>query len=155
MKTILKGLTVKAAVVLMLLGAGAAAHHGFTGRYDRSAPIYLEGVVVEAYFGYPHAELTLEVDPDAVGIALPAGAAEFADGLTYWRDPLGPRPEIEFPPTRGFFDLDGRVRPGDRVAVVALRNCEPPHQLRGQWIAVPDGTAVLRSGRVQDEVDGC
>ena len=155
MLAFLKALAATGAAVLTLLGAGAAAHHGFSGRYDRTAPIYLEGTVIEAYFGYPHAEVTLEADPAAVGIALPAEASAFTTGLTYWRDALGARPEIEFPPTRGFFDLDGRVRPGDRVAVVVLRNCEPPHQLRGQWISVADGSTVLRSGRVQDEVDGC
>ena len=155
MVPVTKALTAVAAVMAVLLGGIAAAHHGFAGRYDRSAPIYLEGTVVQAYFGYPHTEMVRDVDTDAGALALPASAAEFADGLTGWREALGAQPEIEFPPTSRFFDLEGRLWPGDRVAVIALRNCERPHQLRGQWIALPDGTTVVRAGRVQDEVDGC
>ena len=53
------------------------------------------------------------------------------------------------------FELDGRVNPGDRVAVIVLRNCEPPHQLRGQWVRPARGEAVIRGGTLQAEVEGC
>lgn len=39
--------------VVTLCSTFAFAHHGFGGRYDRSAPIYLEGTVLEAYFAFP------------------------------------------------------------------------------------------------------
>jgi len=146
----------KRVVALACLTAGAAlAHHGFGGAYDRSAPVYLEGVVEQAYFGCPHAEVVLRVDQGAPRAALPASASEFSDGRTYWRAALGERPEIEFPPVARFFALDGRIRAGDRIAVVALRNCESPHQLRGQWVAPADGAPVAREGRMQQETNGC
>ena len=54
------------ALLLLLIAPSAVlAHHGFGGRYDRAAPIYLEGFVETAHFGYPHAELTLRIDPEA------------------------------------------------------------------------------------------
>jgi hypothetical protein len=68
----LAGLTVLAAA-----GPLAAAHHGFGGRYDRAAPLYLEGVVVAARHGYPHTELLVAID-GAVAVPpalLPASGA--------------------------------------------------------------------------------
>lgn len=143
------------AAASMLVAAAALAHHGFGGAYDRSAPIYLEGTVERAYFGYPHAELVLRADPAARPDDLPESAAEFAPGLAVWQAELGEAPEIEFPPVRRFFALEERVRPGDRIAVIALRNCEPPHQLRAQWVAPESGPPVVRSGRMQSEVERC
>jgi len=142
-------------MILSTVYRPAVAHHGFGGEYERGAPVYLEGTVVHSYFGYPHAEIVLEADRRVQAATLPASAAEFEDGLTFWRAGLGARPEIEFPPVALFFDLDGRIAAGDRVAVIALRNCEAPHQLRGQWIAPADGAPVVRSGRVQTEVQTC
>ncbi|MEO1018550.1 MAG: hypothetical protein AAFY56_12790, partial [Pseudomonadota bacterium] len=123
-----------------LLGLGVAAgsanaHHGFGGEYDRGAPIYLEGTVVSAYFGYPHAEVELSVDMTVQSVELRGNAREFTDGLTFWRDEFGASPEIEFPPVALFFELDSRIQVGDRIAIIALRNCGAPHQLRGQWVA--------------------
>jgi len=142
-------------VLAMLTAAAALAHHGFGGAYDRSAPIYLEGTVERAYFGYPHAELVLRADPSARPADLPDSAAEFAPGLGVWHAELGGAPDIEFPPVRRFFDLEERIKPGDRIAVIALRNCEPPHQLRAQWVAPESGPPVVRSGRMQSEVEHC
>lgn len=139
----------------LLAGSTALAHHGFSGRYDVSIPIYLRGVVEAAYFGLPHTEITLTIDPSAGAPELAGTGAEFNDGLVPWSAELGKRVEIEFPPVARFFDLDGRVSIGDTVAVVVLRNCEPPHQLRGQWIAPEAGEPVVRSGRMQSEIGGC
>ncbi|XWN30478.1 MAG: hypothetical protein ROR55_23840 [Devosia sp.] len=131
----------------------AHAHHGFGGRYDRSAPVWLEGEVASVYFGQPHAELFIIVSESAKPDPPPEAIDEFADGLTLW--PGGGTVEVEFPPVRQFFALDGAIRSGDRVAIVALRNCQPPGQLRGQAIRLPDGEWVVRRGRMQTEVDGC
>ncbi|MGL4234582.1 DUF6152 family protein [Tabrizicola sp.] len=142
---------------LAITVAGAAlAHHGFGGSYDRAAPVYLEGTVADAYFGQPHPEVELQVDTQAqLPTTLPTDAEEFAVGLQAWSPELAETVTIEFPPVGRFFDLDGRVAVGDRVALIALRNCEAPHQLRGQWIALADGTEVVRQGTTQTEVTGC
>lgn len=95
------------------------------------------------------------MEQDARELPNDTGVAEFLEGLSYWDAALGTSIEIEFPPVDRFFELEGRIRPGDRIAVIALRNCEAPHQLRGQWIAPPDGPAVVREGRMQSEIDGC
>ncbi|MEL6782687.1 MAG: hypothetical protein AAFO51_09940 [Pseudomonadota bacterium] len=142
--------------VVALCGTLALAHHGFGGRYDRAAPIYLEGKVLEAYFGFPHAEVLMDVDPDATVAPAPVAAGEFATGLTFWRATLGRPVEVEFPPVARFFALEGRVEAGDRIGLVVLRNCEPPHQLRAQWVAPPKGPPVIREGTMQsEELGGC
>ena len=142
-------------VSVALTGTAALAHHGFSGAYNRAAPLYLEGTVERAYFGYPHAELMLQVDPAATSPQLPESAAEFAEGLTFWQPELGATVEIEFPPVSRFFALGERMTVGDRVAVIVLRNCGQSGQLRGQWIAPPAGPPVVREGRMQTEVQGC
>lgn len=130
-----------------------AAHHGFRGRYDRSKPFWLEGAVRNAYFGQPHA--AIRIDP-SVMVRPPdvAAAVEpFADGLQAW--PVRDEVEIEFPPVRLFFELDGRIQLGDLIAVIALQNCEPLNQLRGQAVRLSNGEWIVRSGRMQSEVASC
>ncbi len=139
---------------LSVLAASAAlAHHGFGGRYDRSTPVWLEGVVEDAFFGYPHAEIVLRADRDPDLGDLPVTASEFDAGLAVYEG--DDTVEIEFPPVQLFFALEGRIDVGDRIAVIVLRNCEPPHQLRGQWVRLADGEQVLRRGTMQEEVLGC
>ncbi|MEM9764015.1 MAG: hypothetical protein AAF968_16160 [Pseudomonadota bacterium] len=135
-------------------GTLALAHHGFGGRYDRSAPIYLEGTVLEAYFGFPHAEVLIEADPDAIVAPASIATGEFVTGLTFWQAALGLQVEVEFPPVARFFALEERVDVGDRIGLVVLRNCEPPHQLRAQWVAPPTGPPVIREGTMQSEEPG-
>lgn len=100
-------------------------------------------------------EQVRRADPAARPADLPDSAAEFAAGLAVWKAELGEAPEIEFPPVRRFFALEERIQPGDRIALIALRNCEPPHQLRAQWVAPESGPPVVRSGRMQSEVERC
>lgn len=142
------------AALLSLAALTAGAHHGFTGRYDASQPLWLAGEVTRVYFGQPHPEVTIRV-PQALAApgAAPTGDAGPAPRVR--PDTLGRELKIEFPPLRPFFDLGSRVRPGDRVSVIALRNCEPPHQLRGQWIQPALGEPVERRGRVQYQVERC
>jgi hypothetical protein len=133
----------------------SAAHHGFGGRYDVSRPIWLQGVVHAASFRPPHPTIMLEADRDIRRPdALPDGA-EFLNRLVTRDEDRGQRLEIEFPPVGLFFNLADRVRTGQTIAVVALRNCAAPHQLRGQWIRLADGSVVVRQGRMQSEVDAC
>lgn len=142
------------------VASGARAHHGFDGRYDLATPIWVEGVVVEAYFGHPHSELTVEVSSD---IALPVPvpdlgpAASFLDpqALTVPDDLVGKSFVLELPPTDQYASLGNRVAIGSRIAAVAVRNCEPPHQLNVQWLRLPNGEVESRSGAMSYMVDQC
>lgn len=149
---------------LLLLAAPIAtqAHHGFTGRYDLSAPIWIEGTVTQAYFGRPHATLTLRTTGD---MTLPAREPDPAnakntiavDRLTIREDTRGREIVVEFPPVSQFFELGSSVAVGSRVSVIAFRNCDAPHQLRGQWILTdkPGAQPVARSGRSSYQVERC
>lgn len=150
--------------IMMLMATGtvasalsplsALAHHGFTGRYDDARPIYVEGTVLAASFRRPHPVIKLRVDEALrTPVDLPEGE-EFADILEVREADRGRVIDIEYPPVGLFFGLEGRIKAGDRLATIVYQNCRPPHQLRGQWVRLPDGTAVVRRGRVQTEVSG-
>lgn len=136
------------------------AHHGFTGRYDLSAPIWLEGSVTEVYFGQPHPEITLQTDDE---LSLPTGELDLAGARdTIDIGLLSVRPDtrsravtVQFPPVAVFFELGSSVSVGDRIAIIAFRNCGEPHQLRGQWLRLNTAEPVARPGRVSYQVDGC
>lgn len=145
-----------AAAALALLGTvPAGAHHGFTGAYDASRPIFMEGTVQRVTVAYPHVELTLQVTARAqVPGTLPKiddlGIPELMKLMTsaapgsYALQVAGLQSELE-----------GRIAAGDRIALVALRNCLPPNQHRTRWIRVASGEVVSLSGRTQTEVAGC
>ncbi len=147
--------------VLGLVSAGGvSAHHGFSGRYDLSSPVWIEGQVVSGYFGQPHAELTIQV---ADALAVPAirpdmgAAASFlnADRLVVRPETRGLRIKVELPPTQQYFSLSGKIAVGDHVAVIAVRNCDTPHQLNVQWLRLPSGAIVARSGAMSYMVTSC
>ncbi len=56
---------------------------------------------------------------------------------------------------RAFYDLGGKVKPGDTVEIIAIRNCAAPHQLRSQWVRVLGREIVQREGRLSYMVRGC
>lgn len=154
------GLVIGAAAFLGLAWSGfARAHHGFDGRYDMTRPVWIEGVVVETYFGNPHSELTVRV-PDNVQLPSPrpdlGPAASFLDAgaLVIPQDFVGQAVILELPPTRQYVILGDRVEEGDLVFAVAIRNCEPPHQLNVQWLQLPDGVES-RTGPMSYMVEGC
>ncbi|WP_425645357.1 hypothetical protein [Agrobacterium leguminum] len=130
------------ALAISVIGV-ASAYHGFGDRYDLSAPIWVEGEVVEAYFGQPHAELTIRTRVD---MALPATAPDMdmaaafldAGALVVLPETVGQTIEVELPPTQQYFGLGERIHVGDRVAIIAVRNCDEPHQLNGQWLRLAD-----------------
>ncbi|MDO5632386.1 MAG: DUF6152 family protein [Paracoccus sp. (in: a-proteobacteria)] len=132
-----------------LIAGAAQAHHGFTGRYDRSTPIFLNGAVTQADFGYPHAVIGLNL---SAGSAPQALVDEFGPGLVSMDSGMV---TVELPPVRQFNALEARVAVGDTIQMVVLRNCEAPHQLRAQWINPADDQPVLRSSRWQEEVAAC
>jgi hypothetical protein len=118
-------------------------------------PVWIAGQVVSATFRRPHPVITVAVPAVQALPAALGDAAEFANGLLLRPELAGANVEVEFPPVSLFFDLDGAVGEGDTIAIIALRNCTEPHQLRGQWIRLADGSTRLRSGRMQSGVDGC
>lgn len=144
-----------AAPATFLLSRMAGAHHGFTGRYDTGAPIILSGVVRRASFSPPHPTVTITVDaspPALDGVRLPG---EFTGRPAFAQQQAGQLVEVEFPPVQTFYRLGDRLRTGDRVTILALRNCLPPHQIRSQWVRLADGSVVEREGRLSYMVDGC
>lgn len=144
----------------LILANGARAHHGFDGRYNLAAPVWIEGAVVDAYFGHPHSELTVQISRD---VAVPAPAPDLGpassflnlQALTGPGQIVGQAVVLELPPTPQYSSLGRRIAIGDRIAAVALRNCEPPHQLNVQWLRLPDGGVESRSGAMSYMVDGC
>lgn len=151
--TTMRNMLRAAALILLAAPTVTMAHHGFRGRYDATAPVYVEGYVVSAYFGQPHPLLTLRASGSR---SMPAEWPDIVGGTTVriWAGP-GELATVELPPTSLFFSLRESVAVGDRVAVVALRNCSPPHDLRGQRIKLADGREVSRTGPVQTETAGC
>lgn len=157
-------------VLRLLMGAAAflglassqiaRAHHGFDGRYNMAAPVWIEGVVADAYFGNPHSELTVRVPAD---IQLPSPppdlgpAASFlgAGALVVPEDIVGQTVVLELPPTRQYARLGDRLLEGSTVFAVAIRNCEPPHQLNVQWLQLPDSDVESRSRAMSYMVRGC
>lgn len=144
----------------LALGGMAHAHHGFVGRYDLAAPVWIEGVVVKAYFGYPHSELTIRIPRDVVLPSPPTDigpAANFLDAqaLTIPDDIRGRTVIVELPPTRQYATLGDRIREGDTISAVALRNCEPPHQFNVQWLRLPNGEVESRATAMSYMVEGC
>jgi hypothetical protein len=142
------------AASLVLAATAAAAHHGFTGRYDTDRPIWLTGTVAALSASPPHPTASIRVD-EAPGPPPAVLPAEFTGTLAARPEDGGRTLQIEFPPVGAFYALGQRLRPGDRVAVMALRNCRPPHQLRSQWIRLPDGAVVQREGRLSYMGRGC
>ena len=147
---------------LLAIGAGVLAapravfaHHGFSGRYDDAKPIYVEGEVISASFRRPHPIIEMRVAPELQAPkALPAGE-EFLRAVQVRPEDRGRVVDVEYPPVRIFFDLGGRIGPGDRIATIVYQNCRPPHQLRGQWIRLSNGETVVRRGTTQTEEAGC
>jgi hypothetical protein len=138
-----------------MLVTPASAHHGFTGRYDASQPIWLAGQVVRATFAPPHPTIRLQIEAGAA----PSLAGPLPHGLpaapAARAGDAGQELEIELPPIRAFFDLGERLRQGERIEMIALRNCLPPHQLRSQWLRLAGGAVVSRDQRMAYMVTGC
>lgn len=148
--------TLAATLALLILSVGGVfAHHGVTGRYDTSTPIVVTGTVTRATFTPPHPVLSVRVEsgePPAGDVDRPD---EFTGPFVARPEDVGQVREIEFSPVRTFYDLSDQVRVGDRVMVLALRNCLPPHQLRSSWIELAGGQVVSYAGGLHRRVEGC
>jgi hypothetical protein len=105
---------VTVALCVALAAGSAWSHHGFSGRYDLSAPVWIEGEVVSAYLGQPHAELTIRTSANlSVPSPLPdLGTAESflnAQDLTVRAEAQDATVRVELPPTQQYFGLGNRV----------------------------------------------
>ena len=147
-----------AAAIAVTLSAGAVmAHHGVTGLYDTSVPIILAGTVTDTVFSPPHPVISVRVE--AAEPRLPAAVGQRGDEFTgpavVRAEDVGKVRDIEFSPVRTFYDLADTVKVGDRVLIIALRNCRPPHQLRSSWMQLSDGQIVSYEGGLHRRADGC
>lgn len=148
-------MAIAAAGLLTLRGEGASAHHGVTGRYDAGHPISVTGTVVRATFSPPHPVLTIRVaegSPPGSGSNLPR---DLRGPVTTRRSDIGQLRTVEFTPADRFYALRSRVKPGDKVQLIAMRNCLPPHQLRSWWLKLPDGRVVVVNGDWARKVVRC
>ncbi|WP_020579377.1 DUF6152 family protein [Actinopolymorpha alba] len=150
-------------VVLGGFAAPALAHHGGTGDYDASRPIYLSGTVIKASYGYPHAVLQIRVP------AKPSAPADLGDvwdirGREFWQgEPVvegaGQDRELLLPPdiTGTIGSMDNRPGEGDTVSAIAYRRCdgdEYDDELRVQLISFA-GERLKYEGTITRITDGC
>jgi hypothetical protein len=158
MECLMQKLLSVAILTMALLGGTAQAHHGFTGRYDTDKPYQIVGRVVAVSASPPHPTVTITVE---------SAAMEAPDGNERPSEITGPlialdaaltgqSVTIEFPPVATFYALGDRIKVGDRVEIIALRNCRTPHQLRSQWIRLPQTREIVkRDGRLSYMARGC
>ncbi len=142
----------------LILSSGLVlAHHGVTGRYDSSTPIVLSGTVTRATFSPPHPVLLVRIDTAEVTLTAEEvnRPDDFAGPFVVRPRDVGQVREIEFSPVSEFYDLADRVSVGDRVSVLALRNCLPSNELRSSWINLSDGQVVSYTGDWARLVAGC
>lgn len=151
------------ALVLFLTGniTRVEAHHGFTGQYDASRPVYLQGTVQQVRWQSPHSTLivelskNLEVPPQFRQLTASELGSDTQQRLTVSPDLLGTQQRVEFPPVASMVDpLQDRLQVGDSIQLVVLRNCQPPNQLRVLLARLTDGTTVARA-KTANQVNGC
>lgn len=133
------------------------AHHGVTGLYDTSMPIVLAGTVTQTAFTPPHPVISVRVETAEPKLPAAAGLRtdEFTGTANVRSEDVGKVRDVEFSPVRIFYDLADTVKVGDRIVIVALRNCRPPHQLRSSWMQLSDGQIVSYEGGLHRRADGC
>lgn len=149
------GRTCGVAATLLGLAGAVLAHHGVTGQYDAATPIVLSGVLTAATFSPPHPVLSIRVDAAELPDFEVGRPGEYFGPAVVRAEDVGEVREIELSPVRMFYDLADRLSIGDRVLVVALRNCLPPHELRSTWVRLDDDTVVSYTGDWAPGVDGC
>jgi hypothetical protein len=137
------------------LTGSVLAHHGVTGRYDASQPILISGVVTATTFAPPHPVLAIRVEQREVPGGELGRPHEYFGPVAVRSEDVGQVRVIELSPVRMFYDLENKLRPGDRVTLVALQNCLSPHQLRSTWLRLENGEVASYTGDWAPGVDGC
>lgn len=119
-----------ALALLVLAAPPAAAHHGGTGDYEASRPLYVAGEVVEARYTAPHGTITVRV-PSDLEVPQELPGTEELRGYEHWDGPpavegAGEEREILLPPdiTSQVGSLPEPPGPGDEVSLVAYRRCD-------------------------------
>jgi Family of unknown function (DUF6152) len=150
-----KYMALTAGLMCLVFAVPSHAHHGFTGEYDATRPIYIEGTVQQVTVAYPHVEMTIEVaDAASVPGELPDISALGIEGVMDLISPAEPGTyDLQIAGLQE--ELEGNIASGDKIALVALRNCLPPNQYRSRWIRIASGEVVSLAGRTQTEVNGC
>jgi Family of unknown function (DUF6152) len=150
-----KYISLTAGLICLVFAVPSHAHHGFTGEYDATRPIYIEGTVQQVTVAYPHVEMTIEVaDAASVPGELPDISALGIEGVMDLISPAEPGTyDLQIAGLQE--ELEGNIASGDKIALVALRNCLPPNQYRSRWIRIASGEVVSLAGRTQTEVNGC
>ncbi len=77
------------------LALPALAHHGFTGEYDWRKPVYLQGTIVFVSYGYPHAQIRLQLaawQPPPAGLLAEVEASEGRATSSLLAAPRGSKP---------------------------------------------------------------
>lgn len=154
---------------LWLLAVPAAAHHGGTGDYDGSRPLYLSGTVTDVRYGYPHAVLRIEVPAD---LTVPGNldgleGVEEIRGHEFWQggpaaEGAGEQRDLLLPPdmTGTIGAMPDRPAVGDELSAIAYRRCDDEDgseyagELRVQWIGFADETLTYQ-GTITRITDGC
>jgi hypothetical protein len=164
-----RALTSVATTVLVTVLAAttpAQAHHGFTGRYDRSNPLYIEGQITQATYQLPHGLITIEpsqpAGPPADLLELSSAAYVRLGG----RDVVTRSRPIEAtgggvlvllltpPMTTEVFNRSAPPSRGEPIGAIVFRECSTG-ELRVQLLRVSATDTIVRAGVLQNEVNGC
>ncbi|MBR9765854.1 MAG: hypothetical protein GYB53_20625 [Rhodobacteraceae bacterium] len=139
----------------LVFGSAGSAHHGVTGRYDGASPLLISGSVEAATFAPPHPVLTVRVDGAGRVDAQTGRPEEYFGAVIVPEAMVGNSHEIELSPVSMFYRLSEVLEPGDRITLVALRNCLPPHQLRSTWVRLESGEVRSYEGDWAPVVETC
>lgn len=153
-------------IITIISAAPAEGHHGFTGRYDRSKPLYIEGQITQATYMLPHGLITIEPSPptppppDLFELSGDAYARLGGRDVVVRTQPIqatggGVLVLLLTPPMTT--DMAGRAAPparGQAVGAIVFRECSTG-ELRVQLLRISPKESVVRVGVLQTEVDGC
>ncbi len=113
-----------ASVVFLTSGPSALAHHAFSGEFDMSKPITLEGVVTRVDWENPHVHYYLDV----------AGS----DGIVVrWSCETGGPTRLA---RRGW--MRDTLKPGDKVIVHGFLAKDASHSVDGRQVTLADGRKI-------------
>jgi len=146
--------------------APAEAHHGFTGRYDRSKPLYIAGQITQATYTLPHGLITIEPAPPSEPPAdlLQLNPRQYSDlggrDVVTRAQPIqatggGVLVLLLTPPMTS--EVAARTAPptrGQSVGAIVYRECSTG-ELRVQLLRVSATDTLVRQGVLQREVNGC